>query len=231
MDVTDSRTGKPFKLYPTEALNEELRKHWASQCAHPSTELRELRVAGGGIQRREQCLVCGARLGNSVKAPADGSSLTPDDESLIKDWEAQRELSHNEIIHRHIDLQEKERANYRVNYREYLRTEKWRKKRSKIMARAAGFCEGCGDREPSEVHHLTYDNVGDEFLFQLVALCGPCHERVHDKDFTELPCHACRYQSEQDGRMYCGIYHEPSYMALSFIGECGPSAFGYEPLK
>lgn len=29
-------------------------------------------------------------------------------------------------------------------------------------------------------HHLTYAHVTQEFLFELVAICGDCHARVHD---------------------------------------------------
>jgi 5-methylcytosine-specific restriction endonuclease McrA len=41
------------------------------------------------------------------------------------------------------------------------------------------MCEGCGDEKAQEVHHKTYKNVGDEFLFELVALCNTCHDRYH----------------------------------------------------
>ena len=35
--------------------------------------------------------------------------------------------------------------------------------------------------EQTQCHHLTYENVGEEFLFELVALCSDCHERLHQK--------------------------------------------------
>jgi hypothetical protein len=30
------------------------------------------------------------------------------------------------------------------------------------------------------VHHVTYKNMGNEFLWELRAICAVCHERVHD---------------------------------------------------
>lgn len=66
-------------------------------------------------------------------------------------------------------------------YRDYLKSQEWAIKRAKVMRRANYRCEGCGDKPAAEVHHLTYEHVTQEFLFELVALCGDCHERIHIK--------------------------------------------------
>jgi hypothetical protein len=50
------------------------------------------------------------------------------------------------------------------------------------MGRANNLCEGCGRRRAAQVHHLTYDHVFDEFLWELIAICDECHSRVHDRD-------------------------------------------------
>lgn len=67
----------------------------------------------------------------------------------------------------------------REQYTEYLQSQEWWDRRNKVMERACGLCEGCRQREPVEVHHLTYEHVTQEFLWELVALCAPCHERIH----------------------------------------------------
>lgn len=64
-------------------------------------------------------------------------------------------------------------------YRDYLRSHEWALKRAKVMRRAGHVCEGCGDHPAVDVHHLTYEHVTQEFLFELVALCAGCHERIH----------------------------------------------------
>ena len=69
-------------------------------------------------------------------------------------------------------------------YNEYLASERWREKRRAVIERESNLCQGCKKRGIENVHHLTYDNVGDELLYQLVGLCYPCHEKVHQK--TEL---------------------------------------------
>ena len=66
-------------------------------------------------------------------------------------------------------------------YAEYLSTDDWKKKARLVHIRAGHICEGCRINPSEEVHHLTYRHVRKEFLFELVALCGPCHDRWHVK--------------------------------------------------
>lgn len=74
---------------------------------------------------------------------------------------------------------EEEREQYTKQYRAYLQSPEWREKRNRVMRRAGGRCEGCGERSATEVHHKTYDRVFDEMLFDLVAVCSPCHRKFH----------------------------------------------------
>ncbi len=64
-------------------------------------------------------------------------------------------------------------------YDAYLKSENWHAKRKLVMARANGTCEGCGVRPATQVHHFTYENLGDELLWELTAVCNLCHERSH----------------------------------------------------
>jgi hypothetical protein len=42
-------------------------------------------------------------------------------------------------------------------------------------------CYCCGDTsKPKDLHHRTYKNLGNERLWDLVPLCRPCHDRVHE---------------------------------------------------
>ena len=64
-------------------------------------------------------------------------------------------------------------------YASYLSTPQWKARAAKVHKRAKGMCEGCGTKKSREVHHLSYAHVGNEFLFELVALCEDCHDRWH----------------------------------------------------
>lgn len=66
-------------------------------------------------------------------------------------------------------------------YRRYLLSSDWQMRREAVMQRAGGFCEGCRAHTATQVHHLTYDHVGYELLWELVAVCSDCHKRVHSQ--------------------------------------------------
>jgi hypothetical protein len=64
-------------------------------------------------------------------------------------------------------------------YNTYLLSPEWQRLREQILHRANGRCEGCGQRKAVQVHHLTYEHVGQEFLWELRAVCNECHDRLH----------------------------------------------------
>src|SRR5262249_17294921 len=75
---------------------------------------------------------------------------------------------------------------WRDAYESYLSSPEWDDRRALVLKRARGICEGCGQVPATEVHHLTYSHVGNELLWQLVAVCRRCHARVHNpEDGTE----------------------------------------------
>jgi orotate phosphoribosyltransferase len=67
-----------------------------------------------------------------------------------------------------------------VIYKNYLLCPEWEKKRKFIIQRDKN-CQGCLDAPIHEVHHLTYKNVGNELMFELVGLCRECHSRCHQE--------------------------------------------------
>lgn len=71
------------------------------------------------------------------------------------------------------------RATWWERYNAYLASPAWAEKRRRVFKRARGVCEGCGEARATQVHHLTYRRVFNELLFDLVAVCGPCHQRAH----------------------------------------------------
>lgn len=61
----------------------------------------------------------------------------------------------------------------------YYSSPEWAMVRQRVMQRARGVCEGCCISPATEVHHMTYENFGKEFLWELRAVCRPCHDRFH----------------------------------------------------
>jgi 5-methylcytosine-specific restriction endonuclease McrA len=68
-----------------------------------------------------------------------------------------------------------------AEYNDYLKTPQWRDKRTRVLNRDNYVCQACLVNKAVDVHHLTYDRVFKEPLFDLVGVCKECHEMIHSK--------------------------------------------------
>ena len=71
-------------------------------------------------------------------------------------------------------------------YREYLKSDKWKMIAAQRLKIDNMTCQCCGSKgtqlNPLQVHHLSYRHIGNEenFIFEdLVTLCRPCHMGLH----------------------------------------------------
>ncbi len=126
-------------------------------------------------QLRNYCEDCHECVGGPLKH----SLANPDTPTLTRE-EATREQTRREEYWRERDIERERQAEQRrADYEAYLQTQEWADRRALIFTRSGGVCEGCRQAAAAEVHHLTYEHVGAEFLWELVAICRECHERVH----------------------------------------------------
>jgi hypothetical protein len=144
-------------------------------CDHSQTDLVWNFSRGGARQLRKQCFACGALVGPVLKAseaprdtPMASAEALAESESR---WGARAKLQ--------AEKEAQDRREWWDWYNFYLTTEEWREKRVLVLQRAAFRCEGCGERKATQVRHTTYAHAGDEFLFELIAICTECHERFH----------------------------------------------------
>lgn len=155
-------------------------------CLHEHHELRYKPDKNGKPRYNRQCLACGSPFGSRVRA-AD----VPDADRVPKwDCDLPRRVwtEYHERLnsYRNRELQAA-RSRWNAHYYQiYLPSREWKERRKLVMLRAQGICEGCRLCPATDVHHLTYQNVGEEFLFQLVALCRPCHDRLHQQLFPRF---------------------------------------------
>ena len=70
-------------------------------------------------------------------------------------------------------------------YLAYLQSDRWALQRAAALARAKYRCSTCGSVIDLEVHHLTYDRLGDELPQDLTVLCETCHTRLHRRESAE----------------------------------------------
>jgi 5-methylcytosine-specific restriction endonuclease McrA len=181
MIVIDQDTGQEFYLRTTAALNEDSRTVWADKCPHTRTEARRRVSDTGRVSYWLQCLHCGSfSKGQVAKATLADPDAVPDaDDTLSDAYHAARRRRQAAIEQRHVRIQKQEQAEHRRWYDQYRKSPRWQTNRRAVMERAQGLCEGCRRRPATEVHHLTYDNVGNEFLWELKAVCSHCHRRCH----------------------------------------------------
>ena len=89
-------------------------------------------------------------------------------------------------------------------HRYILSDESWADRRRLVMVRAGGLCERCHLQPAIDVHHLTYDSLGEEPLTDLQALCAGCHrvadtQRVRDVAADSMDRRIDAYASKKYG--------------------------------
>jgi hypothetical protein len=141
------------------------------KCAHEQSELRVRITVSGSKQYVDQCVECGRATSSPVAHNhARVRALTaevPFDPTLHDRWFERYRIARGQ----------RDTAWFAA-YNAYLQTEAWRERRRLVMQRAGDVCEGCRQQPATQVHHLTYQHVSEEFLWELVAICDACHERI-----------------------------------------------------
>jgi hypothetical protein len=152
----------------------------------PQCKCREIRIVrkrqSNGVEVYvKQCQECGSNKGAVKKTSADilhAHEIGIWDETLRARW--------NERMHEYYDERRRAWDARRIGsaewwnqYTWYLESEAWKHLRTRVLARDDYTCQGCGLRRATQVHHLTYIHVTQEFLFELVSVCDACHHRIH----------------------------------------------------
>ena len=152
-----------------------------SGCAHNDEhyELRRHIIANGATVYKFECQICGRR-GNAIpKNDPIRASLTDDlpyTDPGLQDryW---RQVDQERAMQQRLEADERRR-----DYDEYLASPEWRAKADLVLARDWYQCQakldGC-TTTAEHVHHLTYDHLFNEPLFELVAVCRSCHHQLH----------------------------------------------------
>lgn len=63
----------------------------------------------------------------------------------------------------------------------YLKSVQWNFIRSLVLARDNHKCAVCGATHNLQVHHITYERLGNEQGSDLATLCATHHQAIHDK--------------------------------------------------
>lgn len=149
------------------------------ECTHPKQEIRLRTLSNRTTAIYKQCVVCGEPTSNAIsKNTTEGWDKLPVyDNDLREQYQSAR---HEKAVSVADQEREEMSAIERIRYNEYLCSPAWKGKRDAVMRRDRNLCQGCLTNKATEVHHTTYAHKYDEFLFELVAVCSPCHRRWHD---------------------------------------------------
>jgi hypothetical protein len=154
-------------------------------CGHLNTELRERRTAHA-VQYACQCMDCGARVGNWEKKPL----------FVVPFWDHEAEAAAHA---RRWEVGSAEAAAARVDrkvafdlaYDRFRASPEWREQRRLVMTRDQRTCQSCRAAPATQVHHRSYPPSASDGtpptheafarypLFELVAVCVPCHRHIH----------------------------------------------------
>lgn len=72
------------------------------------------------------------------------------------------------------------RVKNKEEYQAYLKTPHWQAIRRKVFKEYGHRCDHCGSSKNLHIHHITYKNLGEEEISDLVPLCEDCHKRLHN---------------------------------------------------
>jgi 5-methylcytosine-specific restriction endonuclease McrA len=67
----------------------------------------------------------------------------------------------------------------KVNYYEYIKSEKWKELTVKFKIFKGERCEKCLSKQHLQTHHIHYKTLGNENFSDLMLLCGNCHKKEH----------------------------------------------------
>lgn len=105
-------------------------------------------------------------------------------------WGAGRLQVHRHAVHEHwrpeYDLRDTRLRELGFgSYPEYRASDAYLQRRSEALKAAGGICEHCNEEHPLEVHHRTYERLGNESRWDLIALCRTCHDVAHGRRSAE----------------------------------------------
>lgn len=149
----------------------------APNCDHSKKHLVYKMNSIGRKMFRWQCPECDEFLSEWVKVTSDKGIP----EQTERDWSMESHIQGRIVEMLTNKYKQEKNSSWFEWYNAYLRSPEWDAKRSAVLKRANGKCEGCGKNTATAVHHLTYAHVGNELLFELAALCKECHKKAHNK--------------------------------------------------
>jgi hypothetical protein len=150
------------------------------ECEHVHLEFRQYKFSDDTIRYLYECQDCGSKRHPMLglrRAMLEWGKTKEECQNAI---DVDLTVNTEEIDRKRDQTRDVNKEARKYWYQCYLLSEQWKTRRSAVMARDNHMCQYCGG-EATEVHHLTYENIGNEPLEELIAICRMCHEDQHSK--------------------------------------------------
>ena len=85
-----------------------------------------------------------------------------------------------------------------MKYEQYILSSDWKKRREWTLIFWGHRCALCFSTKNIEVHHRTYERLGNELITDLIVLCDDCHAKHHGINRT----YGTEHISETLARVY-----------------------------
>gem|GEM_PF-2634752 len=143
-------------------------------CNHPYIVNVFYTNSNGSIAIREQCFNCGKLL---ATPPKKRSKLNEENIHCFREELYNDRATKIKELMEYYGILFKGRWNKRYNeqYVEYLKSDAWWVIREKRLAIDNYLCHKCLTETATQVHHLTYERLGNELPEDLLSLCRTCH--------------------------------------------------------
>jgi hypothetical protein len=151
-------------------------------CRKPSERYVDGFHNGIAVFIRIQCDNCGGCLNmtKSLDRATFGNKTCGEfSQDRFDNWKAEKQLE-KQSIYKFVKYLKDAKSSF-FQYNIYLQSQHWRSLRLIALERDNWLCQSCKSAEATEVHHLTYKNLGNEPLEELTSYCRACHAKVHEK--------------------------------------------------
>lgn len=131
---------------------------------------------------RLQCSNCGGCINMTRPLPFNKySKLVTNEFSKTRFEEWKSEIHFEKKLIYEIAKKIKFFSSNFYKYTAYLQSVNWKNIREAALIRDMYCCQYCKSAIATEVHHLTYEHLGNELLEELISCCKSCHLKEHLK--------------------------------------------------
>ena len=133
-----------------------------------------------------QCLNCGgAERTKPLSQKEFGEQIRGEfNQDFFQEWKNQKKAE-STMLYESLKYANYQNTNA-YKYHQYLQSYEWKSKRKLVLNRDNNLCQICKTEQALDIHHLRYENLYNEPLEDLQALCRDCHVNMHREEYLKI---------------------------------------------